>query len=82
MGYKKILNNSWIQGIIVSIISSILLSLKDAEIFKYPISSGIALILMTMTVFFSFSMLENIYKTQNKENDKKIYFLLLSWLSF
>lgn len=52
MGYKKILNNSWIQGIIVSIISSILLSLKDAEIFKYPISLGIALILMTITVFF------------------------------
>lgn len=52
MNYKKILNNSWIQGIAVSMLSSILLSLKDAEILKYPISLGIVLVLITITVFF------------------------------
>lgn len=52
MDYKKILDNSWIQGIAVSIISSILLSLKEAEIFKFPISLGIVLVLITITVFF------------------------------
>lgn len=52
MNYKKILNNSWIQGIAVSMLSSILLNLKDAEILKYPISLGIVLVLITITVFF------------------------------
>ena len=60
MDYKKILDNSWIQGIAVSIISSILLSLKDAEIFKYPISLGIVLVLITITIFFH-SLCRNIY---------------------
>lgn len=53
MNYKKILDNSWIQGIAVSIISSILLSLKDVKIFKFPISLGVVLVLITITAFFS-----------------------------
>jgi hypothetical protein len=60
MDYKKILNNSWIQGIIVSIISSILLNFKDADIFKYPISLGIVLVLITITIF-SHSLCRKIY---------------------
>lgn len=59
MNYKKILNNSWIQGITISIISP-LLNLTDVDILKYPVSLGIVLVLIIITIFFH-SLCRKIY---------------------